>query len=166
MEPRIGFQGINSASLRSLADRYDNPIPTRFLAPIDCLKVPVPICHTRQPGYIGWRNRFLGIDSWAPQTFTNTGSELDPSILRHSGSWRAADVKQCWIKYILMHSFCIMIIHTYMKITAGLWFRFREVYYWDSYWTIKGLLLSELYDTTEGMLRNFKVLHYSKIRIE
>jgi hypothetical protein len=39
-----------------------------------------------------------------------------------------------------------------------LWFRFREVYYWDSYWTIKGLLLSELYDTTEGMLRNFKVL--------
>jgi neutral trehalase len=59
-----------------------------------------------------------------------------------------------------------MIIHTYMKITAGLWFRFREVYYWDSYWTIKGLLLSELYDTTEGMLRNFKVLHYSKIRIE
>jgi alpha,alpha-trehalase len=45
-----------------------------------------------------------------------------------------------------------------MKITNGLWFRFREVYYWDSYWTIKGLLLSELYDTTEGMLRNFKVL--------
>ena len=36
-------------------------------------------------------------------------------------------------------------------------FRFREVYYWDSYWTIKGLLLSELYNTTEGMLRNFKV---------
>lgn len=34
--------------------------------------------------------------------------------------------------------------------------RFREVYYWDSFWTIKGLLLSELYSTTEGMLRNFK----------
>ena len=24
----------------SLACRYDNPIPTRFLAPIDCLKIP------------------------------------------------------------------------------------------------------------------------------
>jgi hypothetical protein len=24
----------------SLAGRYDNPIPTRFLAPIDCLKIP------------------------------------------------------------------------------------------------------------------------------
>jgi alpha,alpha-trehalase len=47
-----------------------------------------------------------------------------------------------------------------MQITDGfcLCFRFREVYYWDSFWTIKGLLLSELYDTTEGMLRNFKVL--------
>ncbi len=25
-----------------------------------------PICRTGLPGYIGWRNRFLGIDSWAP----------------------------------------------------------------------------------------------------
>jgi hypothetical protein len=25
-----------------------------------------PICRTGPPCYIGWRNRFLGIDSWAP----------------------------------------------------------------------------------------------------
>jgi hypothetical protein len=31
------LQGTNSASLCSLADRYDNPIPARFLAPIDFL---------------------------------------------------------------------------------------------------------------------------------
>ncbi len=31
---------MNSASLCSLAGRYDNPIPIRFLAPIDCLKIP------------------------------------------------------------------------------------------------------------------------------
>ncbi len=31
---------MNSASLYSLAGRYDNPIPTLFLAPIDCLKIP------------------------------------------------------------------------------------------------------------------------------
>jgi hypothetical protein len=30
----------NSASICSLAGRYDNPIPTRFLAPLDCLKIP------------------------------------------------------------------------------------------------------------------------------
>ncbi len=36
-----------------------------------------PICRTGPPGYIGWRNRFLGIDSWAPYTFTNKGSARD-----------------------------------------------------------------------------------------
>ncbi len=40
MEHRNRVQGINSASLCSLAGRYDNTIPTRFLAPIDCLKIP------------------------------------------------------------------------------------------------------------------------------
>jgi hypothetical protein len=40
MEPRNRCQGINSASLYSMAGRYDNPIPTRCLAPIDFLKIP------------------------------------------------------------------------------------------------------------------------------
>jgi hypothetical protein len=31
---------MNSASLCSLEGRYDNPIPPRFLAPIDSLKIP------------------------------------------------------------------------------------------------------------------------------
>jgi hypothetical protein len=34
------FQGTKSASLCSLAGRHGNPIPARFLAPIDCLKIP------------------------------------------------------------------------------------------------------------------------------
>jgi hypothetical protein len=29
---------------------------------------------TGPPGYIGWRNSYLGIDSGAPYTFKNTGS--------------------------------------------------------------------------------------------
>lgn len=33
--------------------------------------------------------------------------------------------------------------------------RFREFYYWDSYWIIKGLLLSEMKTTVKGMLSNF-----------
>ncbi len=40
MEPRNRFQRMNSASLCSLAGWYDNPIPPRFLAPIDSLKIP------------------------------------------------------------------------------------------------------------------------------
>ncbi len=31
---------MNSASLCSLAGRYDNPIPPLFLAPIDSVKIP------------------------------------------------------------------------------------------------------------------------------
>ncbi len=43
---RLKSSGIDSASLCSMAGRYDNPI-----------------CHTGPPGYIGWLNHFLQIDS-------------------------------------------------------------------------------------------------------
>ena len=33
--------------------------------------------------------------------------------------------------------------------------RFREFYYWDSYWIIQGLLLSQMNQTAKGMLENF-----------
>ncbi|KRG00297.1 uncharacterized protein Dwil_GK23271, isoform C [Drosophila willistoni] len=33
--------------------------------------------------------------------------------------------------------------------------RFIEFYYWDSYWIIRGLLYSEMYDTARGMIENF-----------
>ena len=33
--------------------------------------------------------------------------------------------------------------------------RFREMYYWDSYWIIEGLLLSEMSRTAKGMIENF-----------
>ncbi|CAK9802112.1 tre1 [Anthophora plagiata] len=33
--------------------------------------------------------------------------------------------------------------------------RFKEFYYWDSYWVIEGLLLSDMYQTAKGMIDNF-----------
>nr|ACN85421.1 membrane-bound trehalase [Nilaparvata lugens] len=33
--------------------------------------------------------------------------------------------------------------------------RFREFYYWDSYWIIRGLLYSQMYSTARGMIHNF-----------
>jgi hypothetical protein len=38
---------------------------------------------TGPPGYIAWRNSFLGIDSGAPYTFKNTSSDSEPTILLH-----------------------------------------------------------------------------------
>ncbi|KAM9036648.1 trehalase isoform 2-T2 [Sarcophilus harrisii] len=43
--------------------------------------------------------------------------------------------------------------------------RFIEFYYWDSYWVMEGLLLSEMSKTVKGMLQNFldMVKHYGHI---
>jgi hypothetical protein len=55
-EPRNRFQGMNSARLCSLADRYDYTIPTRFLAPIDFLKIAAQVYeHAGKLG--GWTVR-------------------------------------------------------------------------------------------------------------
>ncbi|GAB4834614.1 hypothetical protein Ancab_032877 [Ancistrocladus abbreviatus] len=32
--------------------------------------------------------------------------------------------------------------------------RFRELYYWDSYWVIRGLLVSKMYDTAKAIVTN------------
>nr|XP_020840328.1 trehalase isoform X2 [Phascolarctos cinereus] len=43
--------------------------------------------------------------------------------------------------------------------------RFIEFYYWDSYWVMQGLLLSEMAATVKGMLQNFldMVKHYGHV---
>jgi hypothetical protein len=60
MGSRNRFQGINSASLCSLAGRYDNPLPLRFLAPIDSLKIPaleaVEIAENGEEAVLYWKH--------------------------------------------------------------------------------------------------------------
>ncbi|KAL1493122.1 hypothetical protein ABEB36_011243 [Hypothenemus hampei] len=43
--------------------------------------------------------------------------------------------------------------------------RFRELYYWDTYWILQGLLLSEMHHTVKGILENFLYIveHYGHI---
>jgi len=36
--------------------------------------------------------------------------------------------------------------------------RFREIYYWDSYWTVKGLLISEMFESALNQVENLVVL--------
>lgn len=61
--------------------------------------------------------------------------------------WKAsADVMDHPERYSQIYS-------PYPVIIAGQ--RFREFYYWDSYWAIGGLLLSEMTDTVYGMIQNF-----------
>ena len=46
---------------------------------------------------------------------------------------------------IVNSSSLIYMEHPFVVPSTG---RFREVYYWDSYWTVKGLLFSEMQQTT------------------
>jgi hypothetical protein len=59
----------NSVSLCSLAGRYDNPIPTRFLAPIDCLIIPARPWDGNLHGVISFT--LMPIIIFAPNSFTN-----------------------------------------------------------------------------------------------
>lgn len=36
--------------------------------------------------------------------------------------------------------------------------RFREIYYWDSYWIIQGLLVCDMFETARGMIENLAYL--------
>jgi hypothetical protein len=49
---------MNSTSLCSLAGRYENRVPTRFLAPKDSLKIPA---QATQPDEIGSLELILGL---------------------------------------------------------------------------------------------------------
>jgi glucan phosphoethanolaminetransferase (alkaline phosphatase superfamily) len=75
MEPRNRFQGMNSASLCSLAGRYDNSIPIWYLAPIDCLKIPSQLCG-------------LGMGEAATSYFL----AYSYSMLRNSVQWKTREV--------------------------------------------------------------------------
>ncbi len=103
--------GMNSASLCGLAGQYDNPIPTRFLAPIDYLKIPAPISKSellRSPGIDskgsipcenqfrhgfdsrkGGHNRFIAI--LAPEKLKNSVSEVKSTRVssRQPSWWRS-----------------------------------------------------------------------------
>ncbi len=84
MEPRNRFQ-MQSASLCSLAGRYDNPIPNRFLAPIDCLKIPAlnTGCETWDDWTTGHVVMFTGtldiwtLYIWTPDTWTSNTRTVD-----------------------------------------------------------------------------------------
>ena len=45
------------------------------------------------------------------------------------------------------------------KMSSG---RFREFYYWDTYWIIKALLRCDMAQTVRGIIENFLLMVQSK----
>jgi hypothetical protein len=83
---------MNSASLCGLAGRYDNPISHRFLAPIDCLKIPALIyciiCLVESPSIYRGRAKIGGmyLPCQLERTYTTT---LFVTVDRVKGGGRA-----------------------------------------------------------------------------
>ncbi|KAG5353593.1 hypothetical protein C0989_005114 [Termitomyces sp. Mn162] len=49
-------------------------------------------------------------------------------------------------------SFAVILLEVNLPFKGG---RFREQYYWDSFWIVEGLIESELYDIVNATLQNF-----------
>lgn len=115
------------------------------------------------------------ITAWVKENFEEPGNEFEkwkpqdhkqnPKILEKVKDqvfkkW-AGDLNNIWLdlgrkmKRDVMENqdkYSIIYVENGVIVPGG---RFREFYYWDSYWIIKGLLHSEMYSTAKGMLENF-----------
>ncbi|XP_075987321.1 trehalase-like isoform X2 [Anticarsia gemmatalis] len=99
-------------------------------------------------------------EEWTPPDWKNNPAFLqkikDP--LLHQ--W-ASDLNRLWLQLgrkmkpeVKEHQdlYSIIYVDNPVIVPGG---RFREFYYWDSYWILKGLLLSEMRSTAKGMVSNF-----------
>ncbi|XP_059051470.1 trehalase-like [Achroia grisella] len=99
-------------------------------------------------------------EDWRPLDWKNNPAFLEriKDPLLHK--W-ASQLNELWLKLgrkmkeeVKQHQelYSIIYVDNPVIVPGG---RFREFYYWDSYWIIKGLLLSEMSDTAKGMVSNF-----------
>jgi alpha,alpha-trehalase len=99
-------------------------------------------------------------EKWIPSDFKKNPKILD---LIKDKDYRqfASDLNEIWLqlgrkmkKEVAENNelYSIIYVENGVIVPGG---RFREFYYWDSYWIILGLLHSEMFATTKGMLENF-----------
>jgi alpha,alpha-trehalase len=99
------------------------------------------------------------LDSWVPADYTTTPDILTRITDTSFNSW-ASDLNNLWLvlgrqvnesvlEYPEKHSY---LPRKYpMMVPGG---RFRESYYWDSWFIIRGLLVCDMYDTALNVINN------------
>lgn len=99
-------------------------------------------------------------DPYIPSDWTSKPSILDQIKDRHYKHW-AKDLNKIWKNLtkkmgddIRDHSdqHSLIYVPNAFVIPGG---RFKEFYYWDTYWIVQGLLLCDMVQTTRGILENF-----------
>ncbi|KAL1705785.1 glycoside hydrolase family 37 protein [Schizophyllum commune] len=91
-----------------------------------------------EPSFLG------GVKDPIVQAFAKTVHGYWTQLIRGTNSSTLCDGVEC-------ESSLIPLNHTFV-VPGG---RFREQYYWDSFWIVEGLLESELYDIVNATLHNF-----------
>uniref|UniRef100_A0A1I7YU36 Trehalase n=1 Tax=Steinernema glaseri TaxID=37863 RepID=A0A1I7YU36_9BILA len=121
-------QNVNETELRTFLDEYFSPPGSELVncTPSDWVPHPPKIMQITDPAYREWALKLHGI-------WRHLCKQIRPEIAQHPDRYSLLDVP---------HEF----------IAPG--GRFREFYYWDAYWIIKGLIVSEMYNTTQNMIRN------------
>uniref|UniRef100_H2Z8Q7 Trehalase n=1 Tax=Ciona savignyi TaxID=51511 RepID=H2Z8Q7_CIOSA len=99
-------------------------------------------------------------ENWLPEDWTESPRFLAKIADENLRSW-ASDLNQLWkvlgrkmVNDVFTNSsqYSIIPVKNPVIVPGG---RFREFYYWDSYWVVRGLILSEMHSTVKGMLQNF-----------
>ncbi|XP_045456560.1 trehalase [Melitaea cinxia] len=99
-------------------------------------------------------------EEWVPTDWKDNPAFLQRIKDPHFHQW-ASDLNKLWLQLgrKMKHEvkenqelYSIIYVDNPVIVPGG---RFREFYYWDSYWIIKGLLLSEMRNTAKGMILNF-----------
>ncbi|XP_050295074.1 trehalase-like [Anthonomus grandis grandis] len=99
------------------------------------------------------------LEEWSPNDFTENPKFLE-KIMNEEIKQFASDLVKIWpslgrkVKSQVFkepEKYSLIGVPNGVIIPGG---RFREFYYWDSYWIIKGLLLSEMTQTAKGIIEN------------
>ncbi|XP_058400720.1 trehalase [Diceros bicornis minor] len=100
------------------------------------------------------------LESWTPEDWKDSPQFLQTISDPNLRAW-AGQLHQLWKNLgkkvkpeVLSHpeQFSLIYSEHPFIVPGG---RFVEFYYWDSYWVMEGLLLSEMPETVKGMLQNF-----------
>ncbi|RCN43155.1 hypothetical protein ANCCAN_10842 [Ancylostoma caninum] len=124
----ISVEAINRTKLQQFVDEHFSPPGSEMLpcTPEDWNPQPAKLMSIVDPQLRGWALKLNAI-------WRSLCKRIDPAIENSSS------------RYSLIYLPHIFIM------PGG---RFREFYYWDAYWIIKGLLACEMYNTTKAMIEN------------
>lgn len=99
------------------------------------------------------------LEEWVPPDFIGSPSIIDRIDDENYKCW-AYKLNHLWkilarkVKYdVKIHPdrYSLLWVPNGLIIPGG---RFREIYYWDTYWIVNGLLLCEMMNTARGMIGN------------